>query len=81
MLRVARPVCSAQVRISCEFPIQVTTCSTPAARNASMLTNESLPPPIATSARSGRPSAGASASGAEASNGNRIRPRRSSPLR
>src|SRR3546814_6163338 len=56
MLSVGSPVRSAQARISCEPPIQVTVCSTPALRRASIETRESLPPPMATRAWRRRPS-------------------------
>jgi hypothetical protein len=46
-------------RISGAEPIQLTVCAMPARRRASMLTSESLPPPIATSACVDRPSVGA----------------------
>src|SRR3546814_18537293 len=56
MLSVGSSVRSAQARISCEPPIQVTVCSTPALRRASIETRESLPPPMATRAWRRRPS-------------------------
>ena len=80
ILSIGRSVRSAQLWIKAELPIHTAVAGSPARLSSSTLTSESLPPPIGTRVRRGKPHAVAGAALAPGFAGKRMRSRRSSLL-